>query len=140
MGHDITAYKHGLTESDREAIYQRDVAPTSGRNEWLDAYERYKTDVEVAYFRRTMSYYRGPVGDLLYQVLGEKAQRLNGGVSGTGESALFGRDELGLALAKVKRLRAERGDNEADDELEFLQKCIDYVVANDLRDIEIYFG
>lgn len=143
MGHDITCYRK--TAAERDEAYKRLVGEHGAYDDaWAERYGRYRDEVEVAYFRRSMGYHRSPVGALLYDALGEKAREHYAGVSGDGGSAVFGIEELMLARARCMQMGegydAAWQHEWLGEEIEFLDKCIAYASEHPERRAEITFS
>lgn len=158
MGHDITAYKPGI---DRDVAYE-EFNLTGHDDGWSDRYDSYKKATEVAYNRRSAG---NPLNQVLYLALGVMDEAY-AGCSGNGETvsislAQFEAAQKILRNKSFQGMKRERNfsddimeafgamgakviraasDSDVSQEVEFVDKCVEFLKSNNLERLDVYFG
>jgi len=167
MGHDITAYRPGV---DREAVYQECVADQPAgnsdedRRKWLDGYDAYTKQTQIAYNRRSAG---NPLNQVLYLALGVMDDAY-AGCSGDGSTLDISLQQLTdareiLGKKDFANMAQERNmshdlmdmfkraganiveadgppDTDVSQEKKFVDDCIAYLEEAGVDSLEVCFG
>ncbi|MCA9047216.1 MAG: hypothetical protein KDA89_00710 [Planctomycetaceae bacterium] len=159
MGHDITAYRSGV---DREALYE-ELDLHTHNDDWLDRYNVYREQVEIAYNRRSAA---SPLNQVIYLALGVMDEAY-AGCSGNGAELDITREQLETArdILKSKNfsgMTRERNviddilgmftsagidvtssadnDDDVSTEREFVDRCLAYLDESGEPSLRIMFA
>lgn len=163
MGHDITAYRPDV---DKDSVREKYDINRQG-DDWLDRYNAYCNETQIAYLRRGAG---NPLNQVLYLALGVMDDAY-AGCSGNGSELEITLDQFknGLeVLEKKSFVGVERERNMSDDlidtltaafgqttsappelvsedddisqEVRFITDCIKYLEGNNLSSMKVCFG